>query len=407
MANTEVLSTIPNSFVYEDLVSQVQTIQNQMNDFEKLLAQRWQNNKKDVRDEIQYHSFTFIDPYGNEMIEEHMDHEPVNSVIQKFTRTYVPKYLKNWIQIGTLTGSGLSALDDCALKSTMSNFVDDVQFIAYGEITVWFGRYDTLPPQKFVVKVLLKDTLEEIKTRIRDQCRATNFELRFSERSEARTPTVENWNSSIALKPEDTILSRRLYQDNYIIMAKVIQTASNSDNTCSLFVQTLTGRKLSLIVTSMTDVTDVKQMIQDTEGISPDHQRFIYAGKQLEDGRKLSDYHIPNEAVVHLVLSLRGGMYHFTSGRQDFSQLPSSCANAIRNVLSFETKDVDDYQQLSSADLQEYILQANMVLTSLHGKIKAIYAPSDLPNLRNMILPAPIDDAQDDDDDDDGSSNQQ
>ena len=130
-------------------------------------------------------------------------------------------------------------------------------------------------------------------------------------------------------------------------------------------LKTLTGKTINLEVDYAMTVNDVKEKIEDKEDIPVDQQRLTFVGEQLEDARMLSDCKIPNKGTIDIVLRLRGGMFHFTSGRQEFQNLPCEAAMAIKNAFAFQFNDIEQLNCLTPADLQNSILEAQGILSEL------------------------------------------
>ena len=99
-----------------------------------------------------------------------------------------------------------------------------------------------------------------------------------------------------------------------------------------IFVRTLTGRTLAIESKPSDLVSELKERIQNREGIPPDQQRLIYGGTQLENCFSLFEYGACQESTLHLVLRLRGGMYHESSGKDGGFQPLKDCILFAGNI---------------------------------------------------------------------------
>jgi ubiquitin len=93
-----------------------------------------------------------------------------------------------------------------------------------------------------------------------------------------------------------------------------------------LFVKTLTGKTVSIEVEEGESIEDVKAKIAEKEGIPPEQQRLIFGGQQLQDSKTLDDYNVGDDATLHLVLRLRGGILD----------------NVVKSVLGKGAKQVNE-----------------------------------------------------------------
>ena len=331
-------SEFPKDFTYDLLLENLTKLFERIQKEEKEFLTLEENSKKKI--EIKYSDLS-----GTLISFSIPAYYTIREIQEELLKT-IPSDLQSHLQIGSISleitdsKERIYKVQPLVSSSTIQNqlVIDyDTSKIGLGIFgKICFRIQSTIPFLQSLKSITLfvhgnmkiKELKEEVKRRFSILYNSSNsFIYEFPEEEKGKYYDSE----------EQTINGTNLWSQTLICSISMNNSTASSFSSSSsqvcLFVKTLTGKTITLIVDSLSiTVGEFKTKIEQKEKISPNEQRLIFGGREIVDEKCLSDYKIQRESTIHMVTQSRGGMYVLQSSRNGFDVISISSTTALESI---------------------------------------------------------------------------